>query len=249
MYSKIHNFGPYIEIKTYEKAPHKSTKAKNRSNKGRSKYLKRRYDCTTVRRFAFKRLVVHALHRLGKPAFITCTFAYEPRAHHVFSEYSRFGKSLRQIFGKQIVYIAVKEKGNKGRMHVHSLVWGLPDHVVQQEYARNNRTLQNIWLNGWLDCTPAYDSSPRIASYMAKYFAKGFQDYGLDYKEKAYISSNNCPRPSTFSTQTFTESDIVLYLGLSQTDLDRTYHYETELLGTCKVKQYRYDLSVTTNKK
>lgn len=144
---------------------------------------------------AFRRLTIANLGESSHPVFVSLTYAESTTDPRVgYKDFRTFAKRLRTAFGSDIRYVAVPEfqdKYERGSIHFHALVWGIPPQVVESE--RRTRVVAKIWGKGFVDLKQT-DGNHKIASYMAKYMSKNFIDPRL-FKHKSYIFSYNCLRP------------------------------------------------------
>jgi hypothetical protein len=135
-------------------------------------------------------------------------------------------------------YIAVPEFGKKGtkRLHLHLLVWNLPEEIIY--YERANRTIANMWGGGFVDLFKT-DGSFKLAGYLAKYLSKALSDNRL-LGQKSYVTSRNVSRP------TYSNSELMLsYLSdsweLSTLNPVQCKSYDTMWLGRCNKTTYELE--------
>lgn len=238
-YARIKQFSDEIHWYEYSSPYIKTTRKhfqKRKSPAGREKTLVCRSDFSVHRaKTAFFELVAHNLYLHGKPALVTFTvYDDDCSFSDIFTAISSFKRFYEKRRKTRISYIAVPERGSlKGRVHVHALVWGLLNSDIKKE--RNSRNLQRLYAKGFLDVRSAYDSSKKLASYLAKYLTK--QEYRF-VGERSYTVGGAIERTRTFGSNT-----LATYRGdlINEQDygIVRVEQYRTEHLGTCYKTIYK----------
>jgi len=230
MYIKIVKSGKFYEIYKYEKAPLPPKIQKGRRKGTTARHLRSRPrtpDAIRRTKQNFLRIVRANLTGESSPAFLTLTMRDIVRIEYAYRCFSLFFSHVRRYFGKEVKFIAVPEFQTRGAVHFHILVWGLKDEVIENE--RANRTLQNLWSFGYVDCIPT-DGSPKLAGYLAKYMHKSMQDYRLNGL-KSYYTSGNIMRPvSQTSAGIFTLPED-FWSGDNEVLTER--EFDTYWLGSC----------------
>jgi len=190
-YIKSRVSGELLELYMYEQRPRNfgrsrvssSSRSQNRTLSSEisvlsKKQRQRRQDSISRCSRNFKRIVLSNLYRSAYPLFASLTYAENMRDEvQAGSHFNAFTRALRDQFGETIRYIAVKERQERGAIHFHALIWGIPTWVVRGE--RDSRMVAGIWGRGFADLIQT-DGDPRIASYMAKYMSKNFLTVHLE---------------------------------------------------------------------
>jgi len=233
-YTKFVRSGKYVEIFNYEKdyvhktQPRRSKRDRKLLKEARAHRAmfiarERRKDNLSRSKKDFVRLVRANLEATDLPAFLTLTANETEPARVMYDALKLFWRRLA-VHAPKLRYIAVPEFQERGTLHFHVLVWGLPDALIYDETpwywrrrskhkrsvidwmqwcerkgfdhksSRGTRNLQRLWVRGFCDIRPARDASSAIAFYMAKYMSKAMQDKRL-VGQKAYTSSRNVMRP------------------------------------------------------
>lgn len=185
---------------------------------------------------AFRRLVGANLSRTPNPVF--ATFTYKENMGDLRrgrADFRAFARRAQRQFG-ELRFIYVVEFQQRGAIHFHALLWGLPVGAVGTE--RDTRMVAALWGFGFVDLT-ATDGSQKLASYMAKYMKKAFSDPRLS-RSRAYSMSKGLLRP-------LIERDALLapyFLGVSAPDLSTaevltTSEYDTQWLGRCNYQRFK----------
>jgi len=197
MYVKVIKSGDTYEIYKYEREPSpikRGTRKKSLTNGYRRAARRTPLNAERTRK-TFIRIVRSNLSRDERPTLITLTMRDIVSIDVAYSCLTAFHNNLRAKFGKGFRYVAVPEFQKRGAVHFHILYWGLPVEVIEHE--RTNRTIQNIWALGYVDCLLT-DGSQKLAGYLAKYMSKSMQDDRIA-GQKAYACSRNVLRPMSFS--------------------------------------------------
>lgn len=141
---------------------------------------------------AFKRLVSANLGGFQRPVFLTLTYAKnETDLGRARQDFNSFSSYVRDRFGKQIRFVCVPEFQFRGAIHFHTIFWGLPYSITSTE--REFRILASMWGHGFVDLKQT-DGNIKIATYLAKYMHKAFEDIRLSNK-RAWTCSQNMIRP------------------------------------------------------
>lgn len=227
-YVKIIQSGNTYEIYKYEKEPPiPNRKGTKRPRDGQRRPRKRTGLNLERTRKNFVRIVRSNLTGTECPSLITLTMRDIVSIDLAYSCLTSFNNCLRKQFGKDFRYVAVPEFQKRGAVHFHILYWGLPIEIIENE--RRNRTLQNIWSLGYVDCLPT-DGSPKLAGYLAKYMSKSMSDDRI-IGQKAYSCSRNVMRPVSHSDFLgFTLPDE-FWEGGDNVLTQRTF--ETKWMGSC----------------
>jgi len=204
-YKKTIKYGSNLEFYTYEKDIRYNGSGKSR-NSGRVKLQSVVEDTgvkllhvvqkrqSNIRRsgLVFRRLILANLQQSSPPALVTCTYAENQDDLSIaYKDFNSFIRALRYKFGEEFRYISVPEFQKRGAIHFHTLFWGLPDYICEQE--RHTRLVASLWGRGFVDCYLT-DNNEKISSYLAKYMMKSSMDKRLGFK-KAFHCSRNIIRP------------------------------------------------------
>ena len=244
-YTKIIRYGNFIELYEYEKAPEIMVRRsgrtrevdvdnKNLGTDGEDSLsegqLGRRQDNARRVALVFRRLVSCNLSGPCPPLFITFTYKEEVTDITIgYQDYRSFMQALRYKYGETFKYICVPEFQKSGRVHFHTLFWGLPSELFIQE--RETRTIAMIWGKGFIDMKET-DGNDKLSYYLAKYMAKAFKDSRLK-NQKAYVASKNILRPiidsGFFPAWPLLDDYLV---DENNPEFDRSY--DTKWLGNCR---------------
>jgi len=266
MVGKFIEYGNYVDLYTYEKEP--SFKRKKEvvfyldseevdvCNK-KIKRLKwdesisygRRINNINATSRHFTRLALNALKKNGRPLFVTFTFATDIK--DVTAGYKLFRLAMQRFrnrYGSKFSYIAVPEwQPKSGRVHYHSLIWGLPDalgdvyspapnsKLIRVGIERKTRPLAKLWKHGFVDCRQT-NGSDRLVVYLVKYIAKMF-DNPLLIKLKIFTRSKNLGNYSVFKTQNVGIFFQYLLDDTCELTYDKTI--TTRYFGTITFKTYK----------
>lgn len=240
MYVKVLKSGSLLEVYRYEKEPIKYLwgqavpRKKNRSKRSRGLNRRRGDNLLRLRR-SFIRLVRANLGGIEQPSFITLTCERDIPIKDAFKCLAGFARRGREMFGKTFRYIAVPEFQKRGTIHFHLLAWGVPANTILNE--RFDRTLQNLWTLGFVDCITT-DGSERLAGYIGKYMYKGMLDERLR-NERAYVCFGSFVRPVSlpgFALSIIAE-DEGIDLSTAKPLQDRTF--QTQWLGVGRYTSYK----------
>lgn len=243
-YTKVIQYADIVEVYQYEKRLNTNTTRrhttlsklqKQRRRERISKGVQKSVFSARRAKMSFWRLVAHNLERRGVPCLVTLTSA--DRALGLTRGYlfiREFKRQYENKMGKTFTYIAVPEWQKKGRLHFHLIIWGIPELVAQSE--RATRNLQRLYARGYLDVRVARDSSPKIASYLAKYMSKAYSDKRLGGR-RCYTTSREIDKPTTFGSNTLSSylTDIIPV----DNSLENMKIYDTVWLGKCQLTKYK----------
>jgi len=235
-YTKIIQSGLCTEIYQYEKN-HVVQKHKIGTRRSRQASVRRKQNIRTgssIQRAKtnFFRLVESNLERDRRPLFLTLTVFQTTTIKDAYVNLKAFARKLRKFYGA-FEYISVPEwQPVSGKIHFHMLVFS----ELPKWDERVERNFQRLYLRGYVDSSRAYDSSPRIASYMAKYMAKALQDERLG-NQRAFSSSHGIKRSvSTGSNSLDQYADMILS---PDDELVHLRSYDTMYLGRCVYKKLK----------
>jgi len=140
----------------------------------------------------FKRLVSANMGGVDMPVFASLTYAENfTNLRLARKDFNSFARGLKDEFGDNLRYLVVAEFQERGAVHFHALVWGIPTEVVARE--RLTRLVAGLWGKGFADLKVT--RSPQgIAIYLSKYLTKTFLDPRL-HGMKAYVASRNIIKP------------------------------------------------------
>lgn len=241
-YARIVQYGDITELYEYEKdhvstarTRYKSELEKKRDRERRKQWVpKSEYSIRRAKTQFFK-ICSEALYTKGVPMFITLTNHEDDVSVDAgYKHIRQFKDNVKNKMGKAISYIAVPEWQKKGRLHYHLLVWGLCPKEAETE--RSTRNLQRLYGKGFVDVRMAYDSSPKLASYFAKYFTKAYTERRLSNK-KAYTTSRTIDKPRTYGSNAFNAvSDLIIPDATCIIKIDT---YNTKYLGRCSLTKYK----------
>jgi len=184
----------------------------------------------------FFKTVADTLHRYGVPTLITLTqHTNVVRPDEAYKQLFNWKKNVKNKMGITLSYIAVPEwQPISGRVHLHLLVWGLCKKKAESE--GDTRNLQRLYRKGFLDVLLAYDSSPKLASYLAKYFTKAYSDRRLG-GQKAYTFSRDVKKPRQAGSNSLLEyADLIVP---SDSCIIKVDEYDTKYFGKCRLKIYK----------
>lgn len=246
-YTKVVQYGDTTEIYQYEKnyinnkkgrylstIQKKRAKERRQSNKHRSKYSIRRAKQKFYR-------LCHANNTAEKTdsiVFCTLTFNITLTIQECYKKIAQFFRRLKTKLNeskgyKEISYIGVPERTKKGRWHFHLLIYNLPSEIVKKE--RYTRNLQRLYRAGYLHLDIAYDRSPKIASYMAKYMGK-FLSSPDNERTKSYTCSRNIVKITDVGSNSLSE---YLDMIVDNDSLFSNNEYKVPYLGNCIKKIYK----------
>lgn len=209
-YWKVIKSGSIVEYYSFEKLPLRFQKTVKRQNLG---YHCRRKDNVINMKKKFTRLVWNALkHNKKKPLFIT--FTTKQRYYDVSEIYKAFklaSKRLKYQF-PNMEYIIVPDFHKDMSLHMHALVWGIPEIQVSEHlYIAEKRKalaklgmkteqtslIEDIYQLGFIDIVQT-DGSNKLGTYMGKYMLKYCAIQQTYYKKAFSRSRNVCDSPVQF---------------------------------------------------
>jgi len=185
----------------------------------------------------FFQIVAGTLHEKGRPVLLTLTM-HEDNVS-VTKGYQYIHDFKKRLIGSSklcstFTYIAVPEFQKRGRLHFHLLTWGLPIEVCENE--RNTRNIQRQYGKGFVDVRVANDSSPKLASYLAKYMSKTYQDERLVF-HKAYTCSRDVAKTRSYGSNTLTTYSSELIPD--DACIQKIDSYNTQYMGRCSLTKYK----------
>lgn len=242
---KVFQSGKFVEVYEYERpcitVPRQFLSGKKRVTKRYSQNARRRPD--SIRRTAkyFRRLVRSNLRPAAPPALLTLTIAEVVSFETSRSYFREFYCRLRRVC-PDFQYIAVPEWQERGSIHFHCLVWGLPDNLLcrcekNKKHTcgeRRLRFVQRLWQRGFCDLR-ATDGHPALARYLAKYMSKAMSDQRL-FNQRAYCVSSGLVRPVSLSLSSAV--DFALAEFVDDTKLVARRVFGTQFLGACRYSAY-----------
>jgi len=238
-YTRIIKSGEQIEIYKYEKEYVHTNKRNYKKNTRRASFPSGSdHDVPTRTKRSmqrakqlFIRLVASNLQGQAKPAFLTLTIEKKVSLEVGYAYLRSFWNRLKKhIHG--ISYIGVPEWQERGALHFHFLVWGLPTKTIKSErFARN---VQRQWYRGFVDLRHTKNRSLGLAHYLAKYLVSTLSDSRLGNR-RAYTCSRNILRPYTIASNKLPNNLDLTPGDNFQTD---TSTYDTLWLGSCEYTRY-----------
>jgi len=266
-YIKVRIFGDTAQVYEYEKSlpiRRKSRKANSYTKRDR-KNVARSADSFRRAKRAFQCLVRANIRGDEPPTLLTFTMHQKLPYSASSVIFTRFIKRLRRRAGESFRHIAVPEFQERGAVHWHVLLWGLPVEYgcvgyfrfrrgkkvfvetcpPERQCERKTRRFARVWLRGFTDAI-ATDGSPKLAGYLSKYMSKSMLDIRLGGK-RAYYTSHNVVRPLSFSSGTLPREaavSLALYhAGVKSVDNSPLQEREfgTEWLGNCNYSLLRVE--------
>lgn len=239
MPSKVTVVGNYLEIKEYEKEIRRVKVYRRRKAVLQSSArLSIRSESSLKRKKQnFIRLVRSNLVGSDSPSLFTLTMFEVLSVESSYKALGVFMRRLRKRFKKNFRYIAVLEFQERGAVHFHVMIWGLPINSILNE--RSNRFYQSLWQRGFVDCIST-DGQIKLAGYLAKYLSKSMSDERL-HNQKAYRASGNILRPVLLpfnSTIGYVQEVWGIDLLTSTPCFD--VEYDTEWLGKGRFRIYKF---------
>jgi len=249
-YNKAIIYNDTLELYTYEKniehlggkrgASKSNPNRKDLDNAGDSSerllaWQSRRSDNKRRAVMAFRRLVSANMGKSAPPLLVTCTYSENQTNPRVgYKHFQSFIRNLRFKFGNNFRYIAVPEFQKRGALHFHTLFWGLPQNLAQEE--RRTRLVASLWGLGFVDVYRT-DGDEKLASYLAKYMSKGHDDVRL-FEQKTYRCSRNVLRPVVEKNAMLVHLEYVYGIGVDNPPcLDKIF--ETQWLGQGRYRLYK----------
>lgn len=167
------------------------------------------------------------------PYFLTFTTLSVKDVKEGYRLWSSFVCRCRRLW-PDFKFVCVPEFQSRGVLHFHCLLWGVDVSYFLNE--RVNRTIQNLWGYGYVDCIPT-DGSIKLAFYFSKYMCKSLSDKRF-VGAKAYCSSRNLLRSVSISSQAASSFAKEMW-GLDVDNLPcKIKSYDTMWLGRAIYKQY-----------
>jgi len=212
---------------------------KKRENVGKRVFRARDSANIARLRSSFKRLVQANLVGGECPLLLTLTLVEDLPVAEGFKLFTQAAQRFRRDFGGAFKYVAIPEFGrrNSQRLHFHVLAWGIPEIAWKNE--RDNRTLQNIWALGYVDCLTT-DGSPKLAGYIGKYMRKGMLDERLA-GSKAYSTYGRIVRPVLLGGSSLPFAHEIWGIDLSTASPLRERHFDTQWLGGGRYTSYQLE--------
>jgi len=239
-YMRIDQYADIVEVRDYEKnyIPHRIhhvSKAlkKRRKNKDNVQRFRSPFSIRRARN-KFFHLVAENLYRRGNPCIITLTYyRADISINEGYSSILSFKRNVKNQMGETLTYIAVPEKQKSGRLHFHLLAWGIDKSRAVTE--RSTRNLQRQFGKGYLDVRFAYDSSPKLAGYLSKYFSKSYGSNDTTWK-RAYSCSRDVYKPRYAGSNTLSSyGDLIPDVQY----LQEVTSYDTMYFGKCQLTKYK----------
>jgi len=231
--------GYLLEIKEYERD---LSQRKVRHTRKKATYKRNRGVCfhspADIKRKVkkFHRLVNANLIGDGNPALFTLTMLEVTTVVSAYASFGIFIQRLRKSFGRSFRYIIVPEFQERGAVHFHMMIWGIPEEYVKNE--RDNRCFQSYWQRGYLDCM-ATDGSEKLAGYLAKYMSKAMFDKRL-LGQKSYSASRNVLRSVRLPfASAVAYSKEIWGIDLSTDVPLQERIYQSKYLGTGRYRVYK----------
>jgi len=210
MYAKVVYYANIAEVTRYEKTP---TRASRRRVQGTlpgladlsqlsldGKDLKPKRKPFSLRPsgqaqrtvLALRRIIVANLARFGNPVFASITYADNMcDVSRSRKDWNTFIVGARRQYGATFRYVCTTEFQERGAVHFHALIWGLPPDAVASE--RSTRIFAKTWGHGFADLVET-DGSAKLATYVSKYISKYFNDQRL-HGYRLYLCSRNVVYP------------------------------------------------------
>jgi len=251
-HTKIIRSGNLIEVYQYEKSIPVRRKFRQPDTYRKGSRGSRPRSADSLRRASkvFRRIVRANLVGDEHPSLFTFTMYQKLSYGASVRIFTRFIVRLRRDYGGEFRYIAVPEFQQRGAVHWHVLIWGLPPHLAcvgyytkygfreecteDRQCERKTRYFARLWLTGFCDGIFT-DGSPQLAGYLAKYLSKTMSDIRLSGK-KAYYASRNILRPMCVSSANLSQyfGEII---GVDNSPL-HIHEFNTQWLGRAIYKQY-----------
>jgi len=243
-YTRVVQYADVVELYEYEKAHVNRGGVRQSSKLDRKRRAERKSLSLPKSAFSqrqsktrFFQICSEALYTRGAPHLVTLTnhennVSLDEGYRNIYA----FKEQIKNKMGVTITYIAVPEWQKKGRLHFHLLVWGLLGQAVSEHTERDTRNLQRLYGKGFLDVRLAYDNSPKLASYLTKYFTKSNNSTYLKGR-KAYTTSRGIVKPRTYGSNAFDAyRDIIVP---EDTCISEVVQYNTQYLGRCSLTKYK----------
>jgi len=198
-YKKMFISGNMIEIYTYKEPYFYNTPVRKRNYNSTHQQIRRK-DNTYTARTNIRRLITANINQpTGKPVFVTLTFNRNiTNLKEGNYEFTKFIKRLNNYTNAKSKYLSVIEFQKKGRIHYHTIFFGLP-YISYQTFETK------IWKNGDTNMQAIKSKSLKkirnIGAYVSKYLSKANLDERLT-GHKAYFTSRGLIRPQRFRKET-----------------------------------------------
>ena len=160
-----------------------------------------------------------------KDKFITLTVKEnETDRQKMNDEFKKFMKRLKYNFKDRIIkYIAVIEKQERGSIHYHVIIFGLP-------YIKKS-ALQEIWKHGFIQIN-AIDKFDDLGRYLVKYMTKDIKTE-REENQKRYLCSNKLIQPTIIEN-----IDINELIENEDLKIIFTHEFESEYVGKVIYKYF-----------
>jgi len=232
-YTKVIRSGNLIELYEFsKKLQEKRPQSRKKSNRNTHTHPSRRFSNVSNTRKRIRRIIRANLDGNENPALITCTMYEILPVKASFAAHTAFLASLKRKTALKIRYVTVLEFQKRGACHFHTLIWGLPKQVIDNE--KRTRNIQRQWTRGYVDCIHT-DGKPALVGYLIKYLQKSMHDPRLA-GEKSYSCSRDVLRPMQVAGNTLSD-----YLGeiIPDDAIIKTHkRFDTEWLGEAKYTAY-----------
>ncbi|WP_171014998.1 rolling circle replication-associated protein [Culicoidibacter larvae] len=186
--------GDYVELFQYYVPYLLGGSSKNGSSSGKLKSEQKIFEERILSERLSARRAKNQLERLilcnigqyhTSDKFLTVTFAENIQDREIANYlFMKFIQRLRYHFGT-FEYLAVPELQNRGAIHYHILLFGLP--FISKDH------LADIWKHGYIKIN-AVERYYNLAHYIAKYINKDFET-GRKKAQKRYMSSRGLKKP------------------------------------------------------
>jgi len=197
MYKKLIISGDLIEYATYQKNTSSVVSPPRGIHVGRDTtermFGKKRFDnLARARKNCVRRMFV-ASAEVRECVFVTLTFDEENATHsyRVAGEaFNSFCKRLYRSYKKRFTVVAVPERHESGRVHIHAVLFGTD---LEKESDREN--IERLWGYGFIKIK-GRKLSPKLCFYLAKYITK--QEGDFEPATKAFWVSHGLEKSLEF---------------------------------------------------
>jgi len=253
-------YADVVEVTRYERRPeprnHKRRGSRNADDVGGGialqqlsfdgEVVERQEERKTVRSeddarravLVFRRLAYTNIKGLGNPVLASFTYKENMVDFDTAREdWRAFAKRATTAFGSSFRYICVTEFQERGAIHYHALLWGIPQSVIASE--RYTRLVASLWGKGFTDLRQT-DGSTKLATYLSKYTSKTFSDIRLSGR-RAYTTSRDILRPVLDRGAVlamYFQGDLQGVPDLSTGVVAYESEYDTLSLGRANYKKY-----------
>jgi len=235
-YTKVIRSGSLLEIYEYRKNLTEKSPSFKKSTRDSSPLRTRRSDNLSNTKKRIRRLIRANVDTASPPSLITLTMLQILPPRESWAAHTAFILRLRShLPHADIRYISVLEYQKRGAIHFHTLIWGIPSELIENE--KRTRNLQHQWLRGFLDCILT-DGDPALAGYLTKYLSKSMRDPRLS-GQKAYSASRNMLRPMSVGGNSL--SGYMDELVDIHTPPLHVRQFDTHWLGGCSYRSYLLD--------